>query len=163
MKGEKAKMDLTINVEDYKLNIRASAIIIHNGKVLVHKNKKYNHYALLGGRVEIGEDSESTAKREVEEELGKKIEITGYVSTIENFFEAKGTKYHEIQFVHQAEFVTDEDKKIEYTLQNIEGEDWIEYEWLELGKIDSYPLLPESIKEILKGNKFPVHLIDKNL
>lgn len=28
-------MDLTIDVEDYKLNVRATVIIEHNGKILV--------------------------------------------------------------------------------------------------------------------------------
>ena len=82
-------MDLTINVGDYKLNVRAAAIIIHNNKLLVHKNINSNHYAWIGGRVEAGEDSESTVKREIQEEIGKKVEITGYISTIENFFKMK--------------------------------------------------------------------------
>lgn len=30
-------MDITINVEDYKLNVRAAGVIIHNGKILAHK------------------------------------------------------------------------------------------------------------------------------
>ena len=45
------------------------------------------------------------------------------------------------------------DKKIEYTLKNIEGEDWLKYEWLDISKIDEYPLLPTSIKSVLKENK----------
>ena len=65
-------MDITINVEDYKLNVRAAGIIIHNNKVLTHKNINENHYALIGGRVRIGEDSETTLKREIFEEMGKK-------------------------------------------------------------------------------------------
>lgn len=32
-KGEN-QMDITIDVEDYKLNVRAAGVIIHNGKVL---------------------------------------------------------------------------------------------------------------------------------
>lgn len=155
-------MDLTIDVEDYKLNIRAGAIIIHNNKVLVHRNTKANHYALVGGRVEIGEDSESTIKREIQEEFGKEIEITGYISTVENFFEMKGSKYHEIMFVHKAEFVEEEDKKIEYTLKNIEGKDYLQYEWIEIEKIEEYPLYPKVIKEVLKGNQFPIHKINKD-
>ena len=111
-------MDLTLDVEDYKLNIRASGIIIHNNKVLAHKNVNSDHYAVIGGRVEIGESSEETIKREIEEEIGKKIEITGYIGTIENFFKLKGSKYHEILFVHKIEFENDEDKKIEHTLNN---------------------------------------------
>ena len=31
-------MDITLKVEDYKLNMRAAGIIIHNNKVLLHKN-----------------------------------------------------------------------------------------------------------------------------
>lgn len=156
-------MDLTINVEDYKLNVRAAGIIIHNNKVLVHKNMKGGHYALLGGRVEIGEDSENTVKREIKEELDKDVEITGYISTIENFFEAKGEKYHEIMFVHKAEFINDEDKKIEDTLYNKEGKDYIVYEWLELDKLQEYPLLPKIMKNILLENVFPVHKINNDL
>ena len=57
-------MDLTIDVEDYKLNVRAAVVITHKGKILVHKNLNSDHYALIGGRVEIGEDSETTVKRE---------------------------------------------------------------------------------------------------
>jgi len=91
-------MDITIDVDNYKLNVRAAGIMIHNGKILVHRNINSDHYALIGGRVEIGESSADTVKREINEELGKNIEITGYISTIENFFEMKGSKYHEIMF-----------------------------------------------------------------
>ena len=87
-------MDITIDVEEYKLNVRAAGIIIHNNKILTHRNTKSDHYALIGGRVEIGEDSEATLKREIMEEMGKEIEITGYISTIENFFQMDSQKYH---------------------------------------------------------------------
>lgn len=156
-------MDITIDVEDYKLNVRGAAIITHNNKILVHRNVNSDHYALLGGRMAIGEDSETTAKREVLEELGKEIEITGYVSTIENFFEMKGSKYHEIMFVHKAEFVNDEDKLIENTLRNIGGKEYIQYEWLPIDKIDEYPLRPAVVKSVLKEKVFPVHKINNDL
>ena len=156
-------MDITIDVEDYKLNVRGAVIIMHNNKILVHRNVNSDHYALLGGRMVIGEDSETTVKREVLEELGKEIEITGYVSTIENFFEMKGSKYYEIMFVHKAEFVNDEDKLIVDTMKNIEGKDYIQYEWLPLDKIDEYPLRPNVIKSVLKEKVFPVHKINNDL
>lgn len=40
-------MDLTLDVEDYKLNVRAAGVIIHNGKILVHRNVNIDHYALI--------------------------------------------------------------------------------------------------------------------
>ena len=155
-------MDITIDVENYKLNVRAAGIIIHNNKLLVHRNTKSDHYALIGGRVAIGEDSETTLKREIMEEMGKEIEITGYVTTIENFFEMKNANYHEIMFVHKAEFLNEKDKKIEETLQNIEGKDYLQYEWLDLDKIEEYPLKPQTIKTVLKNGKFPVHKINRD-
>lgn len=157
---ENEKMDITIDVEDYKLNVRAAGVIIHNNKILVHRNINSNHYALVGGRIEIGENSADTIKREIKEELGKEIEITGYISTIENFFEIEGAKYHEIMFVHKVEFANEEDKSIEYPLKNIEGKEYLRYEWLDVNKIDEYPLWPKAIVEILKENKFPVHKIN---
>lgn len=156
-------MDITLDVEDYKLNIRAAGVIIHNGKILAHRNINSDHYALVGGRVQIGENSAKTVKREMQEELGKNIEIASYIATIENFFEMKGSKYHEILFVHQAEFINDEDKKIEYTLKNKEGKDYLQYEWLDLNKIEEYPLYPKAIQTILKEQKFPTHKINDEL
>lgn len=153
-------MDITIGIGDYKLNVRAGGIIIHNNKILVHRNVNSDHYALVGGRVEIGESSADTIKREIKEELGKDVEITGYISTIENFFEMNGSKYHEIMFVYKVEFVNESDKNIEYSFKNIEGKDYLVYEWLDLDKIDSYPLLPIAIRDILRDNMFPVHKIN---
>lgn len=156
-------MDITIDVDDYKLNVRAAGVMIHNGKVLVHRNVNSDHYALIGGRVEIGESSENTIKREIKEELGKDIKITEYISTIENFFEIKGSKYHEIMFVYGIEFINEEDKKIDYVMKNIEGKDYLQYEWIELDRIEEYTLLPKVLKEVLKENKFPIHRINDEL
>lgn len=156
-------MDLTLDVEDYKLNIRAAGVIIHNNKILTHRNINSDHYALIGGRVEIGEDSVETVKREIMEETGKEVEIIGYVATIENFFKMKEQKYHEIMFIHKVEFINEEDKQIQETIKNIEGKDYLQYEWLDIEKIDEYNILPRTIKEILKEEKFPVHKINNEL
>lgn len=52
-------------------------------------------------------------------------------------------------FVYKIEFTNEEDKKIEYTMKNIEGKDYLQYEWLDLDRINEYPLLPKAIKEVL--------------
>ena len=54
----------------------------------------------------------------------------------------------------------DDSNKIESTLQNIEGKDYLQYEWIDLDKIDEYPLRPDVLKEVLKESKFPVHKIN---
>ena len=55
-------MDLTIDIGNYRLNVRAAALIIHNNKVLTHRNINKDHYCIPGGRIEIGESSEETVK-----------------------------------------------------------------------------------------------------
>ena len=156
-------MDLTLDVRDYKLNIRAGGIIVHNNKVLLHKNTNKDHYCLPGGRVEIGESSEKTIKREIQEELGKQIEIINYVATIENFFEMENTKYHEIYFLYKIDFLDENDKNIQYTMNNIEGKDYLQYEWIDVDKIEEYNLLPKTLKEILKCKEIPVHKINNDM
>lgn len=156
--------DITVDIDDWRLNCRAAGIIIHNNKVLLHRNTQDTYYALLGGRVKFGENSADAVRREIREELGKEVEITGYISTVENFFEIKGKKYHEIMFIHKVEFVNDDDKKIEYTLKNIEGntEKDIQYEWISLEDLESTCIKPVIIKQILKNGVFPVHKINND-
>ncbi|MBP3707735.1 MAG: NUDIX domain-containing protein [Clostridia bacterium] len=155
--------DLTIDLKEGRLNCRAAGIIIHDGKVLFHKNTNDSYYALIGGRVKICESSADTIVRELKEEIGKDVEIIGYIATIENFFELKEKKYHEIMFVHLVEFCEENDKKITEILHNIEGgkDKDVYYEWLQIDEIDNYDIRPGIIKDILKKGIFPVHLINK--
>ena len=156
-------MDLSIDIEDYKLNIRAGGLIIHNNKILVHKNINKDHYCIPGGRIELGENSETTIKREIQEELGKDIDILKYLSTIENFFYMNEKKYHELYFLYRIELKNEEDKKIEYTMHNMEGKDYLQYEWLDIDKIDEYNILPECLKDMLKKDNMPTHVIDEEI
>ena len=156
-------MNLSIDIEDYKLNIRAGGLIIHNNKILAHKNINKDHYCLPGGRIELGENSETTIKREIQEELGKDIDILKYSSTIENFFYMNEKKYHELYFLYRVEFKNEEDKKIEYTMHNMEGKDYLQYEWLDIDKIDEYNILPECLKDMLKKDNMPTHVINEKI
>ena len=97
----------------------------------------------------------------MEEEIGKKVEVKNYIATIENFFEANDKKYQEILFVYKMEFTNENDKLITKTIKNIEGNDNLNYEWIDLNKIDEYDIKPKIIKEILKDKNFPVHKINE--
>lgn len=84
------------------------------------------------------------------------------MATIENFFEMDEQKYHEYFFLWKAEFVNNEDKKIEETLKNKEGKDYLTYRWVKINDLDKYNVVPKVVVDILKENKFPVHKIYKN-
>ena len=45
----------------------------------------------------------------------------------------------------------------------MEGKEHLQYEWLDLDKIEEYPLKPQVIKEILKEMVFPVLKINDDM
>ena len=70
-------------------------------------------------------------------------------------------KFHEYMFVYKCDFADEKDKKITYKLKNIEGEDEIEYVWIDLKDLDKYNILPATVNKILKEKKYPIHVINK--
>lgn len=157
----KKRTDLTVEVEDYKLNIRVGGIIKHKDCILFHKCKDKPYYALLGGRVEIGENSEEAIKREYYEETGREVEIVKYLATIENFFVEDNQKYHEIDFVYQLEFK--DDKESIENIENKEGQEDLKYVWIPEKEIENTLILPMTIKEVLKENTYPLHKINNEI
>lgn len=142
-------MDISIDIEDYKFNYRTCGIVIHNNKILFHKNPLDCYYALIGGRVKTGEPSTVALKREISEELGKEIEILDFIGVVENFFTSRNTKYHELEFIHKFEFIDENDKLIEYTLNDIEENENTRFEWIDIKDIPNTDIRPKSVKKIL--------------
>ena len=153
-------MDISIKLDDYRLYVRSGCIIVHDNKILMHRNLVHNYYAIIGGKIAIGENSKETLKREMIEETGKEIEIIGYVTTVENFYEMDNEKYHEIMFIHKAEFVNEEDKKMTDTIINLENKNDQQYEWLDLDRIDEYNVKPKVLFKILKNREDVAHLVN---
>ena len=66
--------DLSIMIENVKLNIRVGVILEYNNKILVEKNKKVDFGVITGGRIRTLESGPKALVREVEEESGIKVE-----------------------------------------------------------------------------------------
>ncbi len=75
--------DMCVACDDGFLNIRAGAIIMKGGKLLMVGNSR-NYLYSVGGRIKFGETAEETVVREVFEETGIKMEIDrlGFVHEI---------------------------------------------------------------------------------
>ena len=59
----------------YKKSLTATVYIINNGKVLLHKHKKYNTWFPVGGHIEANELPHEAAVREASEESGLNIKL----------------------------------------------------------------------------------------
>lgn len=80
------RKDLTIRDNDSMLNIRVSGIIIKENKVLMVRNICSQYIYSLGGRLKFGESAEQGVVREVEEEVGRRLEVDRLGFIHENFF-----------------------------------------------------------------------------
>ena len=78
--------DMCVVCDDGFLNIRAGAIIIKDGKLLMVGNNRDNYLYSVGGRLKFGETAEEAVVREVFEETGVKMEIDRLGFVHENYF-----------------------------------------------------------------------------
>ena len=77
--------DMCVACDDGILNVRAGAIIMKDGKLLMVSNGGDYLYS-VGGRVKFGETAEDTVVREVLEETGVQMEIDRLGFVHENYF-----------------------------------------------------------------------------
>ena len=94
-------MDITIPINGIRLNIRSAVIIETENGYIFEKDSLNRFYWIVGGRMQINENSEKAAIREVYEELGIKIEKIKLKAIVESFFELGNENFHEICFYYK--------------------------------------------------------------
>lgn len=93
-------MDLTIHLNEYKLNIRV-AVLMQTEKGYVFEVSKAGFKYLVGGRVKLNESTEQAARREIMEEVGAEVNDLHLVAVLENFFpDTANNMVHEFCFVY---------------------------------------------------------------
>jgi len=148
-----------------KFNFRVGVVLINplNKKVLIQKKKDHPYWLLPGGRVEMLEESQETAIREIEEELGLKINNCQLKVLAESFFKLKEITYHELGFYYRAEL-----KKGEILYQEedefIKCEKEYIFKWETLENLKKMDFRPFFIIDILlkKDDKI-YHILENNL
>jgi len=79
-----------------RFQMRAAAIAIRNGRVLVQNLAGNPTTFLPGGRIEQGEASPETLVREMQEEFGHVVEVEDLVFVIEAFYPERSQHFHEV-------------------------------------------------------------------
>ncbi|QTX21414.1 NUDIX hydrolase [Comamonas aquatica] len=78
---------ISVNIAGHRFQLCAAAVVVHGGFVLLHRFQGDAFWALPGGRVEPGEDGQTTVVCAMREELAVKVACAGLLYAVENFFE----------------------------------------------------------------------------
>ena len=120
----------------------ARGICVSGGKLLVCRAKGSKTCYLPGGHIEFGETGRRALEREMLEECGREVKTGGFRGVVENTFVQKGVPHSEINLVYSMQFAGPVQDGVS------SREDWIEFEWVGLDKLDEAQLLPADFRRI---------------
>ena len=154
--------DWLFKTDEYICDLRTVGVLIHDGKLLVQRDKDGNEYALPGGHVKIGETTEDGLIREYKEETGADIVCGRLLWTEECFWEWNGRKAHNIAFYYQVELC--EGFTIPDTGEFVSHKDNynVVIGWLPIDELRNVTVYPEFIKDkIFDLNAAPEHFVTR--
>ena len=135
------QQDFRTKVENTVFGVRATALIVQNGKLLVTKDK--GKYYTIGGAIQVNERTEDAVVREVREELGVASKAVQLAFAVENRFEEDGVNYHNIEFHYLVDLLED----APLTMQ--EDAKPLPCRWLALNDLHTINLKPAFLKTTL--------------
>lgn len=94
--------DVSFAREDCLFRLRAAAVIIRDGCVMMMGNSRDDYLYSVGGAVQLGETAEDAVRREVLEETGLRLGIDRLLAVHQNFFTERrtGVRWHELAFYY---------------------------------------------------------------
>ena len=135
------QQDFRTKLENTVFGVRATALIVEEGKLLVVEDE--GGFYTIGGAIQVGERTEEAVIREVREELGVKAKAEQLAFVVENRFEQDGISYHNIEFHYLVDLLED----APLTMQ--EDEKTQPCEWIDLDKLKGINLVPAFLKTAL--------------
>ena len=135
------QQDFRTKLENTVFGVRATALIVEEGKLLVVEDE--DGFYTIGGAIQVNERTEEAVVREVKEELGVKAQAGQLAFVVENRFEQDGVSYHNIEFHYLVDLLED----APLTMQ--EDEKTQPCEWIDLDQLQDFQLVPAFLKTAL--------------
>ena len=129
----------------------ARGVCVIGGKVLLCRAKGGGSTYLPGGHIEFGETGRQALVREVKEELGVESSAGAFLGVVENSFLQHGRPHAEINLVYELRLGAvggASPDGAESLPPPASKEDWIEFEWRDLGRLDAANLLPAAFRSL---------------
>ncbi|NQM39127.1 NUDIX domain-containing protein [Streptococcus suis] len=135
-------MDFRTRVDNQIFGVRATALIIKDGKIFLTKDSKGRYYT-IGGAIEVNEVAADAVVREVKEELGVDSCVNQLAFVVENQFTHEGIDFHNIELHFIVEPVGEMPKEM------IEGKLKQTCEWIALDNLVNLDVVPAFLAEEL--------------
>lgn len=119
----------------------ARGVALRDSRILLCRAKGGKSTYLPGGHIEFGETGREALAREMKEETALDFSVGRFLGALENSFMQNGERHCEINLVYEMSCDATEDCVAS-------AEDWIEFEWCELDKLDEANLLPEGFRRL---------------
>ena len=136
-----SQQDFRTKVGNTVFGVRATALIVEEGKLLVVEDE--DGFYTIGGAIQVGERTEEAVIREVKEELGVKAQAGQLAFVVENRFEQAGVHFHNIEFHYLVDLLED----APLTMQ--EDARQLPCRWIALNQLHTVPLKPGFLKIVL--------------
>ena len=144
---EYLNLDCKLQKQNCYFRLRAGALPIHDGKILFVKCGVSDYYYVMGGAIQMCENSKDCIEREVVEETGVNAKADRLALITENFFTGAGGSIdkfdcHTIEFYYLMHLSDEQVRSCKTTTD--EGEELV---WLPIKDIQNYNVKPAFVKE----------------
>ncbi len=141
--------------------LRAAAVIVERGRVLLHFASRTGIWMTPGGTGEFGETARETLVRELREELGVEAGVGPLLFVVEHFFTMSGRDWHQLLWLHAATLPPDCDAMRRDAWDAKQPEGVVTFRWVPIEELASIPLVPgflaQALREPRATTRFIVH------
>lgn len=153
---------ISFRADSHCFHLRAGALVVDRGHVLLHRLEGDAFWALPGGRVNAGEQGRGAIEREFLEELGLSVQCGELQCVGENFFDHEREPHHEIGLYFAVTLppgASINDKAA--THLGIEGNRRLEFRWFPLATLGELDFRPTALRNALAKGVVPTHFVQQ--
>ncbi len=151
---------ITFDHRGRRFNFRVAAVMVANGRILLHRASYDSQWSLPGGRVELMETAVYALRREIAEELGVTAEIGRLRWVVDDFYHDPGYHVHELCLYFDAHLPPDTPfLTTSESFPTIEAHKPLIFRWFTPNELATLPLVPLLLRERLLQPPGPVEYL----